>query len=276
MAQMEQAEGITFSNADGTVNVVPVDLGDGWLVAYYVDVHDGEPVIGEVRVMPAPTDWRDDLDFINTLLERRPSQRRPEHPLTARRLRSELRPGEALAGATARLKMTSDDFLDRYSLMRGADLSSPRRGTTDRFYAALSVEYVAALRRGSRRPVEHVADLVNAAVEGPHRYRTTHIRDALIRAREKGFLEPRHPGRGKAEGWITARCEQVLTEALADPRGLPDRRVQELAASLRESLERVRERTEPGDPRRREANAAGRDAVPQKGRYTRDEPARKK
>ena len=78
-----------------------------------------------------------------------------------------------------------------------------RRGHSDLFYASIAARYVAAVRSGSRAPVEKVAADLKLTAD--------HVRDLLGVARKRGLLT-RAP-KGKAGGELTDLAKELLSES---------------------------------------------------------------
>ncbi len=91
-----------------------------------------------------------------------------------------------------------------------ASIASSRRpgssGRDDRFYALVAAAYVAAIERGSRKPVVAAADTLSKAWEGT--YEPTYVRDLLHVARGRELLT--RPPKGRAGGQLTEKARALL------------------------------------------------------------------
>ncbi len=197
---------------DGYVRVrIPLD--DNWLAVYELGERDGEPVIGEVRVLPLPKSRKAERELKAALSERPITYQaeKPSRPLTARTLRR-LSPGLALELARETLLELPGKYLVGFHGIRPEALTAPRRpgrrGRSDRFWAEIAVLYVEALSRGSRRPIADVAGRLSAQGEP---YSQSRVRDVVREARVRGLLTPAE-GRGRAGGQLTERAKSILED----------------------------------------------------------------
>lgn len=191
-----------------------VDFAPGWRAAYFLVPYGGQPVVAEIRIIPADEfparpagAWR--AQFLGS--HSGPAVRSGDFQCPPIR-----------RGITARLlrrvplgveRKHAAEFLSRFAAEgtwvderfraqeKGADVEKRGRpGRPDRFYASLARDYVLRCNRGSRRPVAEIADRrgLSAAI----------VRDAIHEARERGLLSP---GRqGTPGGQLTPRGQGLL------------------------------------------------------------------
>ena len=197
------------------VAIQPLD--EYWMAAYYIDTIDGTPTIVEVRIVPTGDRGAADDRALN-LFNHEPFAR-PERPLMARSLQRQLKPGQAIRQLRSMQATLDDERLQAMGLTREVLADQPDRPARaklpDHFIAALAMEYVKSLERGSNRPIEDVTATLNAARGSRHH--ATYVRDLIARARREAFLGPRKPGRGKPQGWPTPKCRAALENAPQAP-----------------------------------------------------------
>jgi hypothetical protein len=170
----------------------PID--DYWSAEFHVAAQDGQVVITDLRIGPSVSG-----DVFN------PPPAMPPGGLTARTLRS-VRFSEVLEHARSTLAeiadstgLAGDSGLSRETL--DAPRRPGRRGRPDLFYAEYAAEYVAAVRRGSRRPVPDIA--------ATHNETPAYVRDVLHAARTRGLLT-HPPAKGRPGGVLTEKALAVL------------------------------------------------------------------
>lgn len=186
---------------------IEIPVGD-WIVAYRLVNDRGTPVVGELRLFPAegarpgPGQWSGELLG--------PEARVPRGGITARvlrriRVRAYLR---VMTEVVRRLRAAAPKLAQRLGWATPAEPAAEarpgsrrgRKGRPPEFYAAIARDYVAAVARGSWRPVVDVATR--------RRLRVTTVRDMIRRARSLGLLTLNGPGlRG---GALTPRADALL------------------------------------------------------------------
>ena len=176
--------------------MVTVSLEDPWVALLEIEAQDGAPVIASVVIerrngphsSTAPSEAQLPL---------------PKGGLLLRTLRS-LAFGEALIAARGELGKVTEDTLAWHGFSPET-LEEPRRpgkrGHSERYYAEIAAAYVAAVERGSQRPVADVAEAMGELAP--------FVRDKLHLARRRGLLSP-SPGRGVGGGTLTAKARATL------------------------------------------------------------------
>ncbi len=205
--------------------VMHAQLDENWRAVAYVDLVDGVPVVGEMRLIPYAPDGSQEWEGqVRELFQRgrESAPLRPSRPLSGRLL-ARLSPTAALAEGRSRLaendgsKLISE-WLEENGVTRDALDAEPdrpgRRGNPDWFYALVVTAYVGAIKRGSRSPNKDVAEQLNAVMGT--RYSARYVRDTIERVRGKFITNA--PSRRQAGGQPTARCRSALAAAPADVR----------------------------------------------------------
>lgn len=186
---------------------IEVPVG-AWIVAYRLANDHGTPVVGELRMFPAERGRPGPGDWSGELLG--PEAPVPRGGITARvlrrvRVRAYL---TTMSEVVRRFRTTAPDIAPKF----GWAVAPPptdevravsgrgRKGRPDTFYAEVARGYVAAVERGSYRPV---ADLARR-----RRDSITKVRDMIRRARARGLLTLEGPG--KRGGVLTERAERLL------------------------------------------------------------------
>jgi hypothetical protein len=173
------------------------DLGDDWQAAYQVDVSEGKPRIGEIRVYAAPEPQPHQRGD-------RLRQKRPSRPLS-KELLKQIDPGKAIEI----LKARAENDVRLTTQIRDAMAAEPdrpgRRGRGDWWWAAIALIYLNVIRAGSKRPVVDTSKIL-----GEH-YGEHYVRDALREARDKELLT--RPGRRRTSGQqLTPKGIQALVD----------------------------------------------------------------
>jgi hypothetical protein len=196
---------------DGTIWVLDRALEPEWSVLYRVVEQDGNPVVAELRVVPAPHSEEEDEWAEEALLK--PQKTWGVEPpvadggLLARQVRA-VRPGRAIKESRRWAALERENPIAHALGFRFSDsvLNAPRhvgrRGRSDRFYVEVCVAYIDAVQAGEPAPVQAAADRLG--------FKHAHVRDALHRARRRGLLTPPPPGR--AGGQLTDKARAVLAE----------------------------------------------------------------
>jgi hypothetical protein len=181
------------AHEDGTLTEwIEKDIGDGWRAVYYFN----NGAITEVRIVPTSAS--------RYALGQRRIAATPTHPLSAAMCRDVL-PGTAMQVFMRKLDQTPPPALTAHygdGRVPERPRRPGRRGRGDRYFAEYARDYVDALGRSPASPVAFVAD-----VRGESR---DYVAQTIMRCRDKGMLEPRRSGRGRAQGWLTPRAERLL------------------------------------------------------------------
>ena len=222
---------------------LPLDLGDHWRACYRLAVQGGAVVVGEVRVFPRETGASERLLLSSGQWSAEmfgSSATVPPGGITARLLR-QVRVGEHHRVADKIVRQVAgdphplaQDAAARHGLTTlgptGARRGRPRK--PDFFYAQVADRYEAALKRGSRRPAEDVADAMG--VSGGQ------VRQWLYAARDRGLLTraPRYERvgqQGVKGGSLTPRARALLSVAPsgATRKGVKRERLREESKQIR-------------------------------------------
>jgi len=184
---------------------LPLEGAPGWRLGLLVLVYEGSLVVAEVKVFP-DGDRRDPAGLRQHVLEndlRQWSQdpvalEKTEVPtITARMLRS-IKLGEIAGTLRTELESQQNNALKSvWGEILGLQPStigeafadvlshSPSRSVKgDEYLAGLSQRYAELVAAGSKRPIQDLADELGR--------KPSHVRDAIFRAREKGYLTSSH------------------------------------------------------------------------------------
>jgi len=196
---------------DPEEGVLETELGNGWMVATWLEMQDGRRVVAELRICPVP------LPPVTgtTRKGRHPGERPVDAPvpaggITARLLRT-VRLGASAEPVTADYRRWikrnfGADALERLDAHTGRPAQKPRkkrprtRRAGDGFYARLARDYVELSKRGVRAPTTTLAKLRGERIEK--------VRSHIHLARKNGFLT--ETKQGKAGGALTPVALAVL------------------------------------------------------------------
>ncbi len=224
IAREDKIGGLTHidmsSVRENTCGMLETDLADGWVMVEVFEMHDGKPIVAELKIFPKPPTKRKDSKGRPLALDVRNFGHRspesngdvtPDGGITASLLR-EVRLG--MKHATPILEhyrewLTNNKYVDlsedveRFDKQIGRPShakTGERRRETDEYYAKISVQYERLCAEGSRSPVKSMAE--------DHGVKLGRMRSHIHRARRNGFLTD--AVQGKKGGAATEKALEIL------------------------------------------------------------------
>lgn len=193
-------------------------LGDGWLAAFRLIPQDGQPVVAELRIFPEEENpkrkrgqWSAHMLGLDAIA--------PRGGLTARVIRRvrledvQSAFSEVIANLVQRFGSETplpplDPFLSRIRIEEIARLANQRPGPAgrdDTFYAAVAANYLARIRAGSKQPLKELSTELSRP--------TSHVRQLLATARDRGLLTRAVQGRAGGELTEAGRSALIRTDS---------------------------------------------------------------
>jgi hypothetical protein len=186
-------------------------LDDDWIGYFRIVSQDGQPVIGELRVFPNEGSQRRAMQAgewsAQALGVRAPV---PHGGITARLIRNKLRIPAVGASSRALTEFAHLDPPEPALATLRREFNTPKETRSKRgrppqpdfYYAQIAADYARLFEQGVRNPVGRIA--------AAHKIARSKIRDAVRRARTKGFLTRGFHGR--PSGVLTPAAIEILEQ----------------------------------------------------------------
>lgn len=192
-------------------------LDDGWIAAYRLILRGSRPLVAEIRLFPeddraerVPGQWTEEASDV-------PPEGIPGRALRDLRLTVPLNLFSEFLRRIERDPAMAKQILGAHGIPLGSTMVKRRpgrAGRADDFYLAFAVAYVARLAKGSRRPVQDLAERPPKAIKGyvssSSKASAATVRDIIHEARERGLLT-RSPD-GRPGGELTPKADQMLKD----------------------------------------------------------------